>query len=275
MDESSELDRVSASQPSDSKELHADVEIFFAPEDRFEMRNEIFSFLDNAKNAVYVAMCWITDEALLNKLIELKKNGVDVQIFFDESIAKNIRYMQKLLNNGIYPIIYPSKSRKVGKMHNKFFIIDFKTVITGSANFTRAALDDASEYFNLENMVILHSQDVASSFLSQFIHIEIITFQTYVHVVRDNPLQNIPKWLNRLAPILFDKKPRLKHAVFRYLNSLPENEIENMQPKILNFFKDRTPTMTLPKEQSTSNVKRKRQGSETESAPQPKQQRTM
>jgi phosphatidylserine/phosphatidylglycerophosphate/cardiolipin synthase-like enzyme len=50
-----------------------------------------------------------------------------------------------------------------GMMHDKVMLIDKKIVITGSYNFTASAEDH-----NDENMVILHSDWIASRYVEEF-----------------------------------------------------------------------------------------------------------
>jgi len=48
-------------------------------------------------------------------------------------------------------------------LHHKVIVIDGRTVITGSYNFSRSA-----ETRNDENVVVLHDADVAASYLEEF-----------------------------------------------------------------------------------------------------------
>ena len=69
--------------------VNAPVEVYFLPKNFEEFNQRLMGLLDNAKNHVFVAMYWLTDRDIINKLIELKQRGIDVQIISDESMTQN------------------------------------------------------------------------------------------------------------------------------------------------------------------------------------------
>jgi phosphatidylserine/phosphatidylglycerophosphate/cardiolipin synthase-like enzyme len=48
-------------------------------------------------------------------------------------------------------------------MHHKVMVIDQQIVITGSYNFSRNA-----EHYNDENTLIIHNQDIATQYMTEF-----------------------------------------------------------------------------------------------------------
>ena len=72
--------------------------------------------------------------------------------------SKNTQY-QRLKDFGID--VKKDKNKKT--MHHKVFIIDNKTVITGSMNPT-----GSGNYRNDENLVIIHNKEIADKFLEEF-----------------------------------------------------------------------------------------------------------
>ena len=102
-----------------AKTVKAHVKAYFIPEDQEVINQELILMIDTATKQVLIAMYWITDDFIINKLIELKKRGVDVQIIFDESSGSSIQVMDKFLANNILPVI--SLKEIDGIMHNKFF----------------------------------------------------------------------------------------------------------------------------------------------------------
>jgi phosphatidylserine/phosphatidylglycerophosphate/cardiolipin synthase-like enzyme len=191
------------------------VQVYFAPNDKKVMKNDLFTLLDNATKNIYVAMYWITDDSLIDKLIAAKKRNVVVEIFIDSN-SPNL-YIEKLLSNGIVPIIFPS-APQVGIMHDKFFIIDSETVFTGSANFTQAAFDENSPNLNRENSLMIRSHDVASAFLKEFVNIQVTVFDLYIDMISQYEPHTQPEWLTRLWPIIFKKEGRLARAFYRRMN---------------------------------------------------------
>ncbi len=170
---------------------------FIVPPDN--IRDQLFSLLKSAQRQVLVAMYWITDHTIVDKLIELKQRGINVEIIFDESSHDRMRIMNKLLHNNIVPIIFTSEMRgfglerhRVRLMHNKFVVVD-DTVFTGSANFTRKAFDQSlGRNRNYENIVILHSPRMAQQYQTTFRNIEEETFNLYVELVAT--VQFLPGW---------------------------------------------------------------------------------
>ena len=131
-----------------------------------KIQNQILAQLDKAKFLVYVAVAWFTNDILYKKLIELKKRGVNIQvIIIDDDKNKNhgcnieAEFESKRIPEfGYY---------KNNKMHNKYCVIDLKTIISGSYNWTLAA------NYNQENIQITKSRRLAEEFASKFIELKL------------------------------------------------------------------------------------------------------
>lgn len=130
-----------------------------------QIQSQILGELDKAKFMVYVAVAWFTNDVLYQKLIELKKRGVDVQVIIvDDDINRNhgCNIEAEFESKRIPQFGYFGNN----KMHNKFCVIDLSTAISGSYNWTKAA-----EYNN-ENIVILKSRRLSEEFASKFIELK-------------------------------------------------------------------------------------------------------
>lgn len=110
--------------------------------------------LSGAKHTVDVMAFSFTGAELAGKLRELVKRGVRVRCLFDYGQSKNKASRDGYLRK-IGAQVYYSPNR-TGKMHHKVFIIDEKTVITGSYNFSRNA-----EKRNDENILLIRSPRLA------------------------------------------------------------------------------------------------------------------
>lgn len=107
-----------------------------------------------------------SSDILYKKLIELKKRGVNIQvIIIDDDKNKNhgcnieAEFESKRIPEfGYY---------KNNKMHNKYCVIDLKTIINGSYNWTLAA------NYNQENIQITKSRRLAEEFASKFIELKL------------------------------------------------------------------------------------------------------
>ena len=120
------------------------------------IREELAKELRKAKKSIFAAIAWLTDDYLLSILEDKAENGVSVQIIISGS-EYNYKYRFSDLNQSggeIYIVgggdVFSDKF-----MHNKFCVIDYKKVITGSYNWSKNAST------NEENIVIVEDKLVA------------------------------------------------------------------------------------------------------------------
>lgn len=198
----------------------AKIQTYFSPGDRKAMKDDLFALIDNATQSIYIAMYWITDDSLIDRIIAAKQRNVSIELYLDESSSDIGTTIEKLLQNDITPIVFPSQLRGTGIMHDKFFIIDTAKVVTGSANFTRPAFDDNLQKFNYENVVIIESFDIASQFLKNFVDIQVEMFNLYIDMIADYESKDLPIWFHKLFPILFKKGGRLVKTLWQRMNEM-------------------------------------------------------
>jgi phosphatidylserine/phosphatidylglycerophosphate/cardiolipin synthase-like enzyme len=107
----------------------------------------ILKEINAARHEILVLAYSFTAETLANGLIAAKKRGVHVEVVLDKSNEVE-RYsdLHIFLNNSLPPLIDGHHAIA----HNKVMVIDKKTVITGSFNFTNQA-----EHENGENLLIV------------------------------------------------------------------------------------------------------------------------
>ncbi len=122
------------------------------------IRETIFEHLDNSKYNIFVAVAWITDTLLWEKLCE-KALTTHVQVLLvDDEINRNSKIdFNKFLNNGgqLY----------FGEHHHKFCIIDLKTLISGSYNWTYYA----NNRINGENIEVkTYAHDLCEQYADVF-----------------------------------------------------------------------------------------------------------
>ncbi|MBW3016989.1 phospholipase, partial [Candidatus Woesearchaeota archaeon] len=92
-------------------------------------------------------------------LIEKHLHGIDVKGIVEKSRIGQEYNQYKNLANKVDVITDNSEYT----MHNKVFIIDNKTVVTGSFNPTESA-----DTRNDENMLIIHDTEIAAKFIEEF-----------------------------------------------------------------------------------------------------------
>lgn len=119
--------------------------------------------IDNAKEYIYVPMFFLTNKELINSLILANKRNVDVKIIVDSAAnIVNPQYVNILRENNV-----PVKVENWGgKMHMKSAVIDDKTIIIGSMNWTGVA-----QTSNDENTIVLENTKLAKEFKQKFIYL--------------------------------------------------------------------------------------------------------
>ena len=119
----------------------------------------IVNALSEAHNTVLVSAYSFTSKDIANALLDAKKRGVDVKIILDKSqVSQKYSSSTFFANQGFELRI----DVKHAIYHDKVMIIDGKTVITGSFNFTKAA-----ETRNAENLLVLRDNPELAKLYAQ------------------------------------------------------------------------------------------------------------
>lgn len=112
--------------------------------------------IEQAKKELLVAVYAFTNDELANALVQAKKRGLTVQVVIDRDFDGRMDNSKgKFFDANKIPLrrLSGSKSksqeRDSGLMHQKFAVIDRKTVFTGSYNWTHSA-----ENANDENLLL-------------------------------------------------------------------------------------------------------------------------
>jgi hypothetical protein len=116
-----------------------------------------------AKKSIFIAVAWFTNKNIFEELLIKANEGCKVfLIISNDEINRNSKIEYELL------IKFDSKFYKVGDgnadlMHNKFCVIDYCTVISGSYNWSYKAEN------NFENIIINYNDTgLAEQFISEF-----------------------------------------------------------------------------------------------------------
>lgn len=131
---------------------------YFCPDD--ECQKHVLEELNKANNSIYFMTFSFTDKKIADKLIEKNNVGLDVKGVFEKQRLNNNYEVYKYLNSSNVTMT-PDKNKYI--MHHKVFIIDNKTVITGSYNPT-----GSGNKYNDENIVIITDDAIANEFLQEF-----------------------------------------------------------------------------------------------------------
>ncbi len=120
----------------------------------------IVDAINGAQKSIDVQAYGFTSQPIVNALLKAEGRGVKVRVILDKSnLSGNNSEIPVLQTNNIPVWI----DYKVKIAHNKVMVIDSDKVITGSFNFTTSA-----QYRNAENVIILSSSDIASSYEQNF-----------------------------------------------------------------------------------------------------------
>ena len=139
--------------------LHnAPYEVCFTPGG--QCTDKIVSAINSAESTIDVQAYGFTSASIVKALLQAQKRGVKVTAIVDKSNATHTYSAITVLMNNHIPVMIDSK---VAIAHNKVMIIDDKTVVTGSFNFTKSA-----QTRNAENVLIITDQQLAQAYLNNF-----------------------------------------------------------------------------------------------------------
>lgn len=130
-----------------------------------DIQSQIIQELEKAKFLVWVAVAWFTNKELYDILHKKRVEGLSIQaLIIDDEINANSK-----LNFGkdFYVIKVPKKGYFENIMHNKFCVIDLKTVIHGTYNWTTKA------NYNNETIDVENGWENAEKFAEQFIKLKL------------------------------------------------------------------------------------------------------
>lgn len=146
------------------------VQACFSPQGKCSAH--ILREIDQAKKELLVAVYAFTNDELANALVQAKKRGVTVHVVIDRDFdgrteSSKGKYFEanKIPLRRLSGSKSRSQERESGLMHQKFAIIDRKTVFTGSYNWTHSA-----ENANDENLLLFRdagplAEDYRQAFL--------------------------------------------------------------------------------------------------------------
>ena len=128
---------------------------------------EILNNINSAQKTIDMAIYgYSSTPAIEDALKNAKNRGVKIRLVYDcdnkgNNIYENTNFLANLIGNSISDI----NSGNAGYlMHNKFFVIDNKIVITGSANLSYTDMSG----FNANALAIINSEEAAKIYTREF-----------------------------------------------------------------------------------------------------------
>jgi phosphatidylserine/phosphatidylglycerophosphate/cardiolipin synthase-like enzyme len=136
----------------------ADIQVFFSP--KGGCTEAVVANLDRATNTVLVQAYSFTSAPIAKALVDAHKRGVNVQVILDKSNrTANYSSADFVQHAGIATFI----DAKHAIAHNKIMLIDNKTILTGSFNFTKAA-----EQSNAENLLVIEDPALIAKYIANW-----------------------------------------------------------------------------------------------------------
>ena len=121
----------------------------------------ILSEIGHAKQSIDVQAYLITAEEIVDALEAAQSRGVNVRIVLDKNNIGGVYSAATYLAHTSLPVWRDGHHKDA---HDKIMLIDGRTIITGSFNFT-----NQSEDRNVENLLIIHDKPVLySAYLAHF-----------------------------------------------------------------------------------------------------------
>lgn len=136
----------------------AEIQVYFSPQGG--CTEAVVENVGKAKFTVLVQAYSFTSAPIAKALVDAEKRGVKVQVILDKS-QRTEKYSSAdfLSHEGVLTFI----DAKHAIAHNKIMIIDGKTVLTGSFNFTKAA-----ENNNAENLLVIQDAGLAAKYMTNW-----------------------------------------------------------------------------------------------------------
>ncbi|MBT6519502.1 hypothetical protein HOK51_06645 [Candidatus Woesearchaeota archaeon] len=147
-----------------------DIENYFCPEDW--CANKVLDQLNKANHSIYFMTFSFTHDEIGDMILKKSDEGIKIKGIFEKKQQSKYSEYEKI--NSAFEKLESDKTKQANQnkvifdsnpaaMHHKVFIIDEKTVITGSFNPTKNG-----DTNNDENILIIHDEKIASKFMDEF-----------------------------------------------------------------------------------------------------------
>jgi phosphatidylserine/phosphatidylglycerophosphate/cardiolipin synthase-like enzyme len=139
----------------------SDIQVAFSPNGG--ATDLVVCTIESAHHTIRMAAYTFTSRPIALALLDARQRGVDVQMVgLIAGRTTGATHAHYVAANGI-----PVRGDAVCViMHNKFIVVDNKTVEEGSFHYTAAA-----ERKNAENVVVLHDREVAKEFTTEWVRL--------------------------------------------------------------------------------------------------------
>ena len=173
-----------------------------------DIEKQIKIELLKATISVKICVAWFSFYQYKNVIRSLRDKGVKVELIC------NLDRFSEIIDENEFDEFYQAKSYlRSGLMHHKFCIIDDSSIITGSYNWSRNAVN------HLENIIVLNNNfDVVKAYLHQFDDIKMLNDEYELHKIR---IQSLGRCRSKRG---FSPRPCGSTLVNMIVGSLDDNQ---------------------------------------------------
>jgi len=129
-----------------------EIELWLLPDPRGHALHDLRKKIRAARESLKIALFTFTHPALVDEVIGAKNRGLDVTLIIDmhSALGASATAIDRIKKAGIRVLL----SKGVQLLHHKFILIDDQMLVTGSANWTKAAF-----YNNSDCILVLRQLD--------------------------------------------------------------------------------------------------------------------
>lgn len=179
------------------------VEVYFSPEDNVQrvILRELSRTLDQPAGAfAMVSTNFITNKFIAQKLVQMHRAGVRLQVFFDRGRIDdgNFRQALEILKEVGIIVFNNALTGPYGCNHNKMAIVGVGgkvTLLNGSANWSASAMNS-----NDENLVVVRDPSLAAIYTREFLS-QMYVYR-YAQRADDPQFVDLVKFLSARVPCL-------------------------------------------------------------------------
>ncbi|HEX2582710.1 MAG TPA: phosphatidylserine/phosphatidylglycerophosphate/cardiolipin synthase family protein [Chlamydiales bacterium] len=126
-----------------------DIEIWLLPDPRGHALQDLRKKIRSANESLKIALFTFTHPALVDEVIAAQNRGVRVTLLIDmhSAFGASTKAVERIKKAGVRILM----SKGIQLLHHKFILIDDATLVTGSANWTKAAF-----YNNSDCILVIH-----------------------------------------------------------------------------------------------------------------------
>lgn len=140
---------------------NSQIETYFTKKDG-NLNQVLIKEINTAQKNLDVAIYSLTKDDIANAIIEAKKRGVDVKVITDKQESQS-KYQKAILDKFKQTGIPVKINNHAGLMHLKLSIIDNKTALGGSYNYSEQATRN-----NDENLIVMRQSDIVGKYSDEF-----------------------------------------------------------------------------------------------------------